>query len=98
MEDKMFNFFAEIFKKRNKEEEFNKKIEEGKIARIEISDNNKFSFSNYATTYSAIYQFRDKLYQICVFKNGYYYKDGDLFYKDGRINRRIIKGSNELTK
>ena len=98
MKDKMYDFFEETFKKIGKEQEFNSRVEKGNIVRIEITDSNRFLFLNYATSHSSIYQLGNKNYQIYIFKDGFYYKDGNLIYKNGKIKTLIIKGSIGPTK
>lgn len=87
--------FLELYKMLKVEDSFYTDLKSGKIAKIEESICNKFSFHDYALISSSNNVINGKEFQYYIFRPGYFYKRGKFFFKKGP-KREILFDSQKL--
>lgn len=80
MSNKTLETIKELYKRAGMEEQFDTDLENGVIAKINVNDN-KMPYEKYAKLYTSIFTIDSCKYQYFIFKPGYSYKNGKLFFK-----------------
>jgi hypothetical protein len=91
MIDQALKKIKALYKLSGMEDKFEQDLKEGVIAKIK-SDDKRITYSKYAQAYTSSFKVNSCSYQYYVFKPGYSYKNGKLYFKD---KNRSVEVKNE---